>query len=113
MAEPQLGLPQLQLLDGGLPKTLPHRHPLLLPHKVFEVLTAGLVTVIQKKLWILPPAWNTQGLAGHSSSSCHTSQATALTVPTGAHFKSCWHRGCANTLSTWSKMQLLKARLSF
>lgn len=73
----------------------------------------ALVTVIQKKLWIFPPAWNAQGLAGHFSSSCHMPEATALTFPTGARFKSAWHGGCVNTLPTWSKMQLLKARLSF
>lgn len=103
MAEPQLGLPQLQLMDGGLPKTLPHQHPLLLPREVFEALTVGLAMVIQEKLWILPPAWNTQGLAGHFSSSCHTSEATALTFPTGAHFKIAWHGGCVNTLPTGAK----------
>lgn len=69
----------------------------------------GLVTAVQKKLWILPPAWNTQGLAGHLGSS----EGTALTFPTGANFKSAWHGGCVDTLPTWSKVQILKGRLSF
>lgn len=115
MAEPQLGLPQLQLMDGGLPKTLPHQHLLLLPRKVCEALTLRLVMVIQKKLWILPPAWNTQGLAGHFSSSCHMSQATALTFPTGAHFKCLARRLCEHSAhleqnaAFKSQAQLLRA----